>query len=139
MTDLSSQSAVKVPEDGVGRDWNASAPLQAPGDDFWAFQVLCETAKSNKLYLSVGIIERSLTGATVWCCNLLFSPEGVCLAKHRKIKPTGAERVIWHEADAANPVTPRGDAAAEAKAADNMPVVQTKLGKVGALICWESE
>ena len=40
---------------------------------------------------------------------------------HRKLKPTGAERVVWGDAD-------RG----------YFPVVDTPWGPIGSLICWES-
>jgi predicted amidohydrolase len=132
-------SAVKVPEDAVGREWLSTHPAQAQNDDFWAFAELAKTAKEHGIYLSVGVIERSLIGSTVWCTNLIFGADGRLLAKHRKLKPTGAERMIWHEGEDVNPVTPHGDAAAEAREADNMPVVQTSIGKMGAVICWESE
>ena len=40
---------------------------------------------------------------------------------HRKLKPTGAERVVWGDAD-------RG----------YFPIVDTPWGPMGSLICWES-
>lgn len=86
----------------------------------------------------MGVIERSLIGHSVWCTNLIFRPDGVLLSKHRKLKPTGAERMIWHEGDDVNPVTPHGDPEAEAREADNLPVIETSIGKMGAVICWES-
>lgn len=122
----------------MGREWLTTHAAQTPSDDFWAFAELAKTAKAHGIYLSVGIIERSLIGSTVWCCNLIFAPTGVLLAKHRKLKPTGAERMIWHEGEDVNRVTPHGDPAAEAREADNMPVVDTPIGKMGAVICWES-
>lgn len=127
-----------MPEDAVSRPWLATHAAQAPTDDFWAFAELAKTAQTHAIFLSVGIIERSLVGSTVWCTNLIFGPDGTLLAKHRKLKPTGAERMIWHEGEDVNPVTPHGDAAAEAAEGDNMRVVQTGIGKMGAVICWES-
>ncbi|BEJ12691.1 hypothetical protein CspHIS471_0211510 [Cutaneotrichosporon sp. HIS471] len=97
------ESAVKVPEDALTHDWAATAPEQAVSDDFWAFARLCAIAKEHNVFLSVGIIERSLIGSTVWCCNLVFGPDGRLLSKHRKLKPTGAERMIWHEGEDLNP------------------------------------
>ncbi|GMK59014.1 hypothetical protein CspeluHIS016_0700290 [Cutaneotrichosporon spelunceum] len=130
------ESAVKVPEDALTHDWAASAPELAEGDDYWAFGRLCEIAKARAVYLSVGVIERSLVGSTVWCCNLLFGPDGRLLSKHRKLKPTGAERMIWHEGEDRNPE--RGADGTPTAGADNMAVVQTDIGRVGALICWEN-
>jgi nitrilase len=43
------------------------------------------------------------------------------LGKHRKLKPTGAERVIWGEGDGST-----------------LTVLQTPLGNIGGLVCWEN-
>ncbi|OCF62338.1 hypothetical protein L486_02006 [Kwoniella mangroviensis CBS 10435] len=102
------KSSVKVPLDAVGKDW-----------------------LSDKPYLSIGVVERSLVGSTLWCTNLLFSPMGILLSKHRKLQPTAAERIVWSQGDATNP-------AADGEVEDNLPVVQTKIGKIGGLICWEN-
>jgi predicted amidohydrolase len=45
----------------------------------------------------VGVVERD--GGTLYCTALFFSPEGY-LGKHRKLMPTGAERLIWGSATA---------------------------------------
>jgi len=74
------------------------------------------------------VIERSLEGATTWCTNLLFSPTGELLSRHRKFQPTAAERVVWSQ----------GERWVEGKE-DNLPVAHTAIGKIGGLICWESE
>ncbi|MCX7706943.1 MAG: carbon-nitrogen hydrolase family protein, partial [Anaerolineae bacterium] len=43
------------------------------------------------------------------------------LGKHRKLKPTAAERLIWGEGDGST-----------------LTVLDTAFGKVGGLICWEN-
>jgi nitrilase len=43
------------------------------------------------------------------------------MGKHRKLKPTAAERLIWGEGDGST-----------------MPVFNTEIGKIGGLICWEN-
>ena len=53
--------------------------------------------------------------------NLIFSPAGELLTVHRKLKPTGAERVVWGDADR-----------------HYFPVAQTPWGPMASLICWES-
>lgn len=141
-----------VPSDAVGRDWLSTAPAQSPSDPFWAFKELAQIARKYALYLSVGVIECSNIGSTLWCTNLLFGPSGVLLSKHRKLQPTGAERIVWSQGEAVNPSSaPRGraekrDAAGNVKAPgppaeegdDNLPVVPTPVGRIGALICWEN-
>lgn len=53
--------------------------------------------------------------------SLVFGPTGELLGKHRKLKPTGTERLIWGQGDGST-----------------MPVFDTPYGKIGALICWEN-
>lgn len=78
-------------------------------------------AKEAGAYVSLGITERDLTNCTLYCTNLIYSPEGTLISKHRKLKPTGAERYIW------------GDGYEGA-----FPVVDTPWGIMGSLICWEN-
>ena len=71
----------------------------------------------------VGVIERDSTYSrgTLFCTLLYFGPDGSLLGKHRKLKPTAAERLIWGEGDGSHPHRRRHAA-----------------GKVGGLICWEN-
>jgi nitrilase len=43
--------------------------------------------------LVVGVIERA--GSTLYCTAAFVDPAQGLIAKHRKIMPTGAERLIW--------------------------------------------
>jgi len=80
-------------------------------------------ARSNKVFVAVGVIERDSTfsGGSLYCTVLFFAPSGELVGKHRKLKPTGSERLIWSEGDGST-----------------MPVFQTPAGRAGALICWEN-
>lgn len=143
----SPQSSVKVPHGAEGRDWLATSTEQPPGADYYAFQQLAQIARKYTLYLSVGVIECANVGSTLWCTNLLFGPTGMLLSKHRKIQPTAAERVVWAQGEAINPTGGGGgvkrergvDIGRENEGTDNLPVVSTPVGKIGSLICWESE
>ncbi|HIR92360.1 MAG TPA: carbon-nitrogen hydrolase family protein [Candidatus Egerieimonas intestinavium] len=84
-------------------------------------ECLAQAAKKYGVFVSIGITERDAVNATLYCTNLIFSPEGELVAKHRKLKPTGAERFIW------------GDGYEGA-----FPVVETPWGIMGSLICWEN-
>lgn len=83
---------------------------------------LAELAQELGVYLSMGVTEKNGHGldGTLHCSNLLFGPEGY-LGRHRKLKPTAAERVIWGEDDGST-----------------ITVVDSPYGKMGALICWEN-
>ena len=84
-------------------------------------ELLAQAAKTAGAYLSIGVSERDEGTATLYNTNLIFSPEGTRVSVHRKLKPTGAERVVWGDAQQ-----------------DYFPVVDTPWGAMGSLICWES-
>ncbi|KAI1728828.1 carbon-nitrogen hydrolase domain-containing protein [Ditylenchus destructor] len=50
-----------------------------------------------------------------------YGPDGRRLGKHRKLMPTALERVVWGFGDGST-----------------LPVLDTLVGKVGAVICWEN-
>ncbi|WP_200626941.1 carbon-nitrogen hydrolase family protein [Pseudomonas sp. LAM2023] len=80
---------------------------------------LAALSERTGAHLVVGVIERS--GNTLFCSALFFSPEGGLVAKHRKLMPTGTERLIWGQGDGST-----------------LPVVDSPAGKLGAAICWEN-
>ncbi|PPK64985.1 carbon-nitrogen hydrolase family protein [Actinokineospora auranticolor] len=67
----------------------------------------------------VGVVERA--GHTLYCSSLLFDPAGALIGHHRKLMPTGVERLIWGQGDGSD-----------------ITVVPTDLGRIGMAICWES-
>ena len=84
-------------------------------------EALAAAAREAGLWLSIGVSERVAESGTLYNTNLIFAPDGRLAARHRKLKPTGAERVVWGDAD-------RGF----------FPVAETPWGPMGSLICWES-
>jgi len=100
------------------RYWANAVDVPGP-----ATEALGEAAREAGAYLAIGVIERDnqYSRGTLYCTLLYFSPEGRLLAKHRKLKPTAAERLIWGEGDGST-----------------LAVVETEFGKVGGLICWEN-
>lgn len=70
--------------------------------------------KRLSVYLSFGYSEREENTATLYNSNMLISPEGQAL-NHRKLKPTGAERLVWGDAQQ-----------------DFFPVMDTPWGRTGA-------
>ena len=80
---------------------------------------LAGLAERTGAHLVVGVIERS--GSSLFCSALFFSPEEGLVGNHRKLMPTGSERLIWGQGDGST-----------------MPVLDTPVGKIGAAICWEN-
>ncbi len=78
-----------------------------------------EIAAAHHLHLVTGVIERA--GGTLYCTVLFHGPDGRLLGKHRKLMPTAAERLIWGFGDGST-----------------LPVIETELGRLGAVICWEN-
>lgn len=97
-----------------------SNAVDVPGPDV---DKLAAAARQANVYLAIGVIERDTeySRGTLYCTTLYFSPEGRLLGKHRKIKPTASERLIWGEGDGST-----------------LTVVDTPYGKMGGLTCWEN-
>ena len=98
--------------------WANSVDVPGP-----ATEALGAAAREAGVYLVVGVVERDtqFSRGTLYCSLLYFGPGGRILAKHRKLKPTAAERLIWGEGDGST-----------------LAVLDTELGKIGGLICWEN-
>jgi nitrilase len=94
--------------------------VEVPSSDT---EALGEAARQSGVYLAIGIIEKDgqFSGGTLYCTLLYFGPDGRLLGKHRKLKPTAAERLIWGEGDGST-----------------LTVLPTEMGKIGGLICWEN-
>jgi nitrilase len=88
-----------------------------------ATQMLGAAARDAHITLVIGVIERVTSGAgqgTLYNSILTFGPDGSLFNHHRKLVPTYTERMIWGPGDAAG-----------------LRAVDTPIGKVGALVCWE--
>lgn len=96
--------------------WQASVDVPGPET-----ARIASTCRECGIHVAVGVIERSEVGTTLYCTLLLFGADGKLIWRHRKIKPTGSERLIWGEGDGSD-----------------IQVVATDLGQIGGLICWEN-
>ena len=96
------------------RYWDAA--IDVPGPDCDA---IAAVAAEHRLHLVTGVIERG--GGTLYCTVLFFAPDGTLLGKHRKLMPTASERLIWGFGNGST-----------------MPVFDTPIGRLGAVICWEN-
>ena len=100
------------------RYWANAVDVPSPATD-----ALGTAARQAGVYLAIGVIERDgdTSRGTLYCTVLYFGPTGELLGKHRKLKPTASERLIWGEGDGST-----------------LTVLDTELGKIGGLICWEN-
>ncbi len=100
------------------RYWANAVDVPGP-----AVKALGIAARQAEVYLAIGVVERDtqFSGGTLYCTTLYFGPDGRLLGKHRKLKPTAAERLIWGEGDGST-----------------LTVLDTDLAKIGGLICWEN-
>jgi len=96
--------------------YNNSIDLES--DDLTRLETL---SKEQNIYIVIGVTEKQQTNGSLYCSMLYLSPTNGLLGVHRKIKPTGTERLVWAEAGAESLVT-----------------FETKIGKLGGLICWEN-
>ena len=97
------------------RYYNASLVAGDP-----EFEAMAQAAVKANAYISMGFSERDAVKGTLYNSNVIFEPDG-SYKVHRKLKPTGTERVVWGDADK-----------------DYFPITETPWGPMGSLICWES-
>src|SRR3954453_5374522 len=64
-----------------------------------ATERLAGIASEHGVYLATGIDERDLHGGTIYNSLIYFGPEGKLLGCHRKLMPTGGERLAWGAGD----------------------------------------
>ncbi|MBB6734394.1 carbon-nitrogen hydrolase family protein [Cohnella zeiphila] len=108
--------------DGGRRDWERywASAVDVPGIET---ELLGETAKELGVYLVVGVVERDqeYSRATLYNSIVYIGPDGRLLGKHRKLVPTGTERLLWGQGDGST-----------------LTVIDTSFGRIGGLICWEN-
>jgi nitrilase len=103
----------------AGRDAYARYFVGAVATDGPEVAVIVEAARNAAMVVVIGIIERS--GSTLYCTALIIDGAAGTLTPHRKLMPTAAERLIWGFGDGST-----------------LAAVETELGTVGAVICWEN-
>jgi len=84
---------------------------------------LCRAARAAKICAVIGINERNVeaSGSSLYNTLLYIGPDGKILGKHRKLVPTGAERLVWGQGDGST-----------------LGVYDLPFGRLGGLICWEN-
>ena len=112
-----------------GGDWNLSEELHErllnnavvmESDDLLP---LYNAAKKYNVTIVCGIEERDskLSQSTIYNTVIVIGSDGTLKNKHRKLMPTNPERMVWGFGDASG-----------------LKVVDTPVGRVGTLLCWEN-
>jgi nitrilase len=79
---------------------------------------VASAAKAQGIVVVLGVNERD--HGSLYNTQLIFNADGRLVLKRRKITPTFHERMIWGQGDGSG-----------------LTVVDTAVGRVGALACWE--
>ncbi len=82
---------------------------------------LSEAARAANAWVAIGITERDSSSQTLYNSLLYIDPEGTIAGCHRKLMPTGGEKLVWGSGDGST-----------------LTVVDTPFGRLGGLICWEN-
>ncbi len=84
---------------------------------------LGEAAKNARITVVIGMHERNTetSGTSLYNSLLFIADDGTIMGKHRKLIPTGGERLIWAQGDGST-----------------FKAYDTKAGKIAGLICWEN-
>lgn len=90
--------------------------IQVPGEETDQLVALSQRTQAS---IVIGVIERE--GSTLYCTSLYITPQGGLVAKHRKLMPTGTERLIWGQGDGSTLAT-----------------AETGFARIGGAICWEN-
>jgi nitrilase len=83
-----------------------------------ATEAIAAAARRLQIVVALGVNERD--HGSLYNAQLIFDADGALLLKRRKITPTFHERMIWGQGDGSG-----------------LKVVDTAVGRVGALACWE--
>ena len=84
---------------------------------------LYKAAQKHHVTVVCGIDEKDgdFGRTTLYNTLVYISPDGELLNRHRKLMPTNPERMVWGFGDASG-----------------IKVVDTPVGRMGALVCWEN-
>lgn len=84
---------------------------------------LCEAAKTAGINVVIGMNERNTetSNASLFNSLLFINDKGIIIGKHRKLIPTGGERLVWSQGNG-----------------KTLSTYDTSAGKIAGLICWEN-
>jgi len=97
----------------------ARESISVPGPEVMS---ICAAAREANIIVSIGISESAPQSVgCLWNSNLLIGADGSIINHHRKLVPTFYEKLVWANGDGSG-----------------LRVVDTPIGKIGALICGEN-
>ncbi|MES9848268.1 MAG: nitrilase [gamma proteobacterium symbiont of Ctena orbiculata] len=84
---------------------------------------LYQAARKHQVTVVCGMHERDhhSSRATLYNTVVVIGPDGTLMNRHRKLMPTNPERMVWGAGDASG-----------------LRVINTPVGRIGTLICWEN-
>jgi nitrilase len=85
--------------------------------------IVQDAAKEHGVVVVIGMneVDGASSGSTLFNSVAIIDADGKLLNLHRKLMPTNPERMVWGFGDGSG-----------------LRVVDTAVGRIGALICWES-
>ncbi|MEP0354669.1 carbon-nitrogen hydrolase family protein [Paraglaciecola sp.] len=108
-------------DDAEARYWHGEFLAQCPTIDCDRLAPIRQAAADCSVNVLLGLNERARPHAgSIYNSTLLIGTKGQTLNVHRKLTPTHTERIAWAQGDGAG-----------------LNVVDTSVGRVGSLICWE--
>jgi nitrilase len=113
------------PGAGMGKTDELFARLQANAIDLSrdGMRPLQEVARENGIVIVAGYqeLDGAVSGSTLYNSCIIIDADGTIANNHRKLMPTNPERMVWGFGDGSG-----------------LNVVDTAVGRVGALLCWEN-
>jgi nitrilase len=115
--------AIPAGEEGMLNDLYAELLDQAVTIPDAATALLCRAARQAGAYVVIGMSERNAeaSNASLYNTLLYIDAQGQIMGKHRKLVPTGGERLVWAQGDGST-----------------LEAYDTPLGRLSGLICWEN-
>ena len=115
--------SVPADQDGVLSALYAQLLDQAVAVPSAATERLGRAARAAGVYLVIGVNELNAeaSASSLYNTLLFFDPGGRLIGRHRKLVPTGPERLVWAQGDGST-----------------LEVFDTPLGRLGGLTCWEN-
>ena len=111
------------PDMGLAEQIHARLLAQAVDISAGQLAPLQQAAREHAITIVCGLHERDGQSSRTTLYNgvVTIGPDGELLNRHRKLMPTGPERMLWGFGDASG-----------------LRAVDTPAGRLGALICWEN-